>query len=202
MFADRAFKALNIVIAFVLAAALAATYWFFWRPLPAISGRLEAPVTQKVTVARDHLGVPSIHADNESDLLFAQGYVTADERMWQMDGLRRFSSGELAEIIGPAGLELDREARKLRMRHIAESIYTELQPSDKAQFAAYTRGVNYYLETHKGRYSFEFAILGYDPRPWSVVDSILVGLYMYRNLTTSYPEKLVKRNLMQGADIR
>lgn len=180
--------------------ALVAVYWFFWRPLPQTSGKLEAPVTQRVTVIRDHLGVPTIRAANEGDLLFAQGYVTAQERMWQMDGLRRFSAGELAEIIGPGGLELDRESRKLRMRHIAEQIYTELHPNDRAQFAAYARGVNHYLNTHKGRYSFEFAILGYDPRPWSVIDSILVGLYMYRNLTTSYPEKLVKRTLLQGGD--
>ncbi len=200
MFVDRVFKAINIVIALIVAAALAATYWFFWRPLPRVSGRLGAPVARKVTITRDHLGVPSIHAESEGDVLFAQGYITAEERMWQMDGLRRFSSGELAEIIGPAGLEADRESRKLRIRHLAESIYTELQPSDRAQFASYARGVNYYLETHRGRYSFEFGILGYDPRPWSVTDSILVGLYMYRNLTTSYPEKLVKRNLMHGAD--
>ena len=177
-----------------------AIYWLFWRPMPETSGTLNAPISQDVTIKRDHLGVPLIQAANQDDLLFAQGYVTAAERMWQMDGLRRFSSGELSEIIGPSGLELDRESRKLRIRHIAESIYADLTPGDRAQFAAYTRGVNHYLERHKGNYSFEFTLLGYDPRPWSVIDSILVGLYMYRNLTTSYPEKLTKRTLLQGGN--
>ena len=197
---DRIFRVINILLGTAALAVLLAGYWFFWRPLPDYSGRLEAPVEQEVTVTRDKLGVPSIQAANEGDLLFAQGYITAEERMWQMDGLRRFAAGELAEIIGPGGIEADTESRKLRMRHIAEQVYVELAPNDKAQFAAYSRGVNHYLETHRGKYSFEFAILGYDPRPWSVVDSILVGLYMYRNLTTSYPEKLVKRNLLRGGD--
>ena len=168
--------------------------------MPETSGTLNAPVLQDVKITRDHLGVPNIQAANQDDLLFAQGYVTASERLWQMDGLRRFSSGELSEIIGPSGLELDRESRKLRIRHIAESIYADLTPGNRAQFAAYTRGVNHYLERHKGNYSFEFTLLGYDPRPWSVIDSILVGLYMYRNLTTSYPEKLTKHTLLQGGN--
>lgn len=200
MHVDRIFRVINILLGIMTISVLVAVYWFFWRPLPESAGKIDAPVESQVTVTRDGLGVPSIRAANEQDLLFTQGYVTAGERMWQMDGLRRFAAGELAEIIGAAGLEADRESRKLRMRHIAEQIYTELDPKERAQFAAYARGVNHYLETHRGRYSFEFAVLGYDPRPWSVVDSILVGLYMYRNLTTSYPEKLVKRNLSQGAD--
>ncbi len=200
MHLDRIFRAINILLGILTVAVLAAGYWLFWRPLPESSGQIDAPVESEVTVERDGLGVPSIRAANEQDLLFTQGYITAGERMWQMDGLRRFAAGELAEIIGPGGLELDRESRKLRMRHIAEQVYAELDPRDRAQFAAYARGVNHYLETHRGNYSFEFAVLGYDPRPWSVVDSILVGLYMYRNLTTSYPEKLVKRNLAKGGD--
>lgn len=200
MHVDRVFRVINILLGIMTITVLAAVYWVFWRPLPEGAGKIDAPVEHEVTITKDHLGVPSIHAQNETDLLFAQGYVTAGERMWQMDGLRRFAAGELAEIIGPAGLEPDRESRKLRMRHIAEQIYTELEARDRAQFAAYARGVNHYLETHRGRYSFEFVLLGYDPRPWSVVDSILVGLYMYRNLTTSYPEKLVKRELSKGAD--
>ncbi|MDQ6677538.1 MAG: penicillin acylase family protein, partial [Acidobacteriota bacterium] len=200
MHVDRLLRALNIVIGIVIVAAVYAAYWFFWRPLPVTSGRLEAPVSQPVTVTRDGLGVPSLHAKTEEDVLFTQGYVTAGDRMWQMDGLRRFAAGELAEIIGPAGIEADRESRKLRMRHIAEQIYPALPARDRAQFAAYARGVNHYIETHRGRYSFEFAVLGYDPRPWSVVDSLLVGLYMYRNLTTSYPEKLARQNLLAGGD--
>lgn len=200
MHLDRLIKWLNILIAVVLVCAAAGLYWFFWRPLPQTSGSLGAPVSRDVTVTRDRLGVPSIQAANLEDLLFVQGYVTAEDRMWQMDSLRRFAAGDLSEIVGVAALEVDRESRKLRMRRIAEQAYATMPAGDRAQFAAYTRGVNYYLETHRSRLSFEFAALGYDPRPWSAVDGILIGLYMYRDLTTTWPEKIQKNNLLAGGD--
>jgi penicillin amidase len=197
---DRLFRYLNILIGIALIGVLGIVYWFFWRPLPQTSGEIAAPLSARATVNRDTLGVPDITAGNEEDLFFTQGYVTAQDRLWQMDGLRRFAAGDLAEIVGPGALETDRESRKLRMRRIAEEAYGTMPVKDRAEFAAYARGVNYFIETHRNSLPFEFAILRYDPRPWSVVDSILVSLYMYRSLTTTWPEKLVKRNLLAAAD--
>src|SRR5205085_1619779 len=82
---------------------------------------------------------PHIRAASIEDALFLQGYVTAQDRLWQMDGLRRFAGGTLAEILGPAFLESDRESRKLRMRRIAEEAYVTLPADDRAAFAASTR---------------------------------------------------------------
>ncbi len=175
-------------------------YWFFWRPLPQTSGSQRVPVSQKVTVTRDHLGVPTIHAANDADLLFVQGYTTAQDRLWQMDALRRYAGGDLAEIVGVAALDTDRESRKLRMRRIAEEIYAAMSARERAPFAAYARGVNWFIETHRTSLPFEFAVLSYDPRPWSVIDGILIGLYMYRDLTTTWPEKLQKNNLLSTGD--
>jgi penicillin amidase len=197
---DRLFRYVNIFLGLVFAAALGAVYWFFWRPLPQASGEIAAPVSARITVTRDSLGVPSLAAQNEEDLFFAQGFTTAQDRLWQMDALRRYAAGELAEIVGQAALESDRESRRLRMRRIAENAYTTMPAKDRAQFAAYARGVNYFIETHRSSLPFEFAILRYDPRPWSVVDSILVSLYMYRSLTTTWPDKILKRNLLASGD--
>lgn len=190
------FRYINVLLGIALVAVLGIVYWFFWRPLPQTSGEISAPLTARVTVTRDRLGVPDITAQNEDDLFFAQGYTTAQDRLWQMDGLRRFAAGDLAEIVGPGAVESDRESRRLRIRRIAEDAYVTMPEKDRSRFAAYARGVNYFIETHRTSLSFEFAVLRYDPRPWSVVDSILVSLYMYRSLTTSWPEKIVKRNLL------
>jgi penicillin amidase len=196
----RVLFAVNILIAIVLITALAAFYWFFYRALPAASGSVETLVSQPVTVDRDGKGVPHIKARTLDDAWFVQGYTTAEDRMFQMDGLRRLASGELAEIVGAGALESDREARRLRMRRMAEQIYTKMPEADRAAMAAYARGVNAYIETHHGRYGFEFALLGYDPRPWSVVDSLLAGLQMFRTLTSDWKNKLVKQQMLRGGD--
>jgi penicillin amidase len=151
-------------------------------------------------LSRDAIGVPHITAANWEDAIFLQGFVTAQDRLWQMDGLRRLAAGELSEIVGSSALEVDRDARRLRMRRMAEEDYRTLPPADRAVLAAYARGVNYFIETHRTRLPLEFTILRYDPRPWSVTDSILCGLQMYRNLTTTWKEELQKQAMLEGGD--
>ena len=129
-----------------------------------------------------------------------QGYVTAQDRLWQMDALRRFAGGSLAEILGRALLESDREARRLRMRRIAEEAYVTLPAADRAAFAAYTRGVNQFIATHRDNLPVEFTLLNYQPRPWSVVDCLLLCLHMYRNLTTTWKDEIVKNNMLAQGD--
>jgi len=197
---NRLLKYINTVIAILIVLAGAGVYWVAWRPLPKTSGTIAGAVSDKVTVSFDGLGEPHIEAVREGDLLFAQGYLTAQERMWQMDALRRLSAGDLCEIVGPGALESDQEVRRLRMRRIAEEAYVTLPPQDRAALAAYARGVNGYLDSHSGRFPLEFSVLGYDPQPWSVVDSILIGLHMFRDLTTTYPDELKKQSMLAGGD--
>lgn len=194
----RFVRYVNFAIAFLLLVLLAAVYWFAWRPLPRKSGSVQALVAGRVTVTRDSLGVPHIRAASFEDALFAQGYVTAQERLWQMDGLRRVALGDLAEIIGRGGLESDREARRLRIRRIAEDAAISASARDRAAMAAYTRGVNEYVRTHLDRLPLEFSLLGYHPRPWSVVDSIATGLHMYRSLTTTWTSDLARRDALRS----
>src|SRR5579871_4649376 len=145
---NRVLKYVNIAIAIVAILLLAAVYWLAYRPLPQTSGVITTPTAARASAARDRLGVPHIRASSLEDALFVQGYVTAQDRLWQMDALRRTSGGDLAEIVGPAALAADRETRSLRLRHIAEEAYTTLPQADRAALAAYTRGVNAYISTH------------------------------------------------------
>jgi penicillin G amidase len=197
---SRVTRYINLAIALLLVVFLAAVYWFAIRALPQTTGRITAPISQPVIIARDSLGVPHISATTEEDAFFAQGYVTAQDRLFQMDGLRRLAGGNLAEVIGPAGVELDRDSRRLRMRRIAEQAYVSLPAADRTALAAYARGVTYFIQTHLHSLPVEFSLLGYDPKPWSVVDSILVGLHMYRDLTTTWKDELRKREMLATGD--
>jgi len=187
---------LNIVIAIAVVGALGVVYWYAWRPLPQRSGAIDAPVAAPVQVAFDARGVPHIHAASIDDALFAQGYVTAQDRLWQMEGLRRYSAGDLAEVVGPSALEADEEARRLRVRRIAEDAYVTLPAGDRAAAAAYARGVNYFIATHLGNLPVEFTLLGFQPRPWSVVDTLIIGLYMFRDLSTTWKTDLLKHAML------
>jgi len=180
--------------------ALVAVYWVVYRVLPKTSGEIHAPITGRATVTRDSLGVPHITATSVDDALFLQGYVTAQDRLWQMELIRRFSAGELSEVLGRITLEADRESRRLRLRRLAEEHYKSLDAKERGYMAAYARGRELFMETHANALPVEFTLLRYDPRPWSVVDSILVGLGMYRDMTSSWKDELQKGKMQTGAD--
>jgi penicillin amidase len=199
-FSTPLLRVINLSIAFLLIALLAAVYWYAWRPLAQTSGEIAAPVSAQATVARDALGVPHITAATWEDAIFLQGFVTAQDRMWQMDALRRLAAGELAEVVGPQALASDQEARRLRLAHLAEDAEQNMPVADRAVLAAYARGVNFYLKTHRSRLPVEFKLLNYDPRPWRVRDSILAGLHMYRTLTTSWRNEIAKEHMLQKGD--
>lgn len=196
----RALKFINLSIAVLLVLVLAAVYWYAYRPLPKTSGQISAPIAAPATIARDAIGVPHITAGGWEDAIFLQGYATAQDRLWQMDVMRRLAAGELSEVFGRSTLELDRESRQLRMRRIAQEHAATLTPEDRAIFAAYARGVNDFIATHRKSLPLEFTLLRYDPRPWTIVDSLLCGLEMYRNLTTMWRQELRKMTMLQRGD--
>jgi penicillin G amidase len=197
---SRAVRITNSLIAGAVLAAMALAYWFVWRPLPQHSGSIKTRVSGPVLVRFDTHGVPHVRASNLDDALFAQGYVTAQDRLFQMDALRRLAAGDLAEVVGAAALESDRESRRLRMRRIAERAYLDLPAPDRAAMAAYARGVNAFVNSHLDNLPVEFRLLGYQPRPWSVVDSLLICLHMFRTLSTSWREDLLKYDLLAHGD--
>jgi penicillin G amidase len=194
----RTIRLINILIAAAIAVAAGAVWWYAWRPLPQTSGAIDAPLAEAATVTRDALGVPHIRAASQDDALFLQGYVTAQDRLFQMDGLRRLSGGTLAEVVGPAALESDRDSRRLRIRRLAEAAYLTLPAADRTALGAYARGVNHFISTHRNNLPLEFSLLNYQPRPWSEVDTLIVGLHLIRTLTTTWRDELVKRNMLSG----
>lgn len=196
----RLVRLVNIAIVIAAILVLALVYWFAWRPLAQHSGAINVPVGADVQVRFDDLGQPHIRAASLEDALFVQGYVTAQDRLFQMDVLRRFSAGELSEIFGSLALETDQESRRLRLRRIAENAYIALPAADRAALAAYARGVNQYIATHLNNLPLEFTLVKYQPRPWSVIDSLLICLHMFRDLTTTYRTDLLKRQMAAVGD--
>ncbi len=183
----RTVRIINVSIAVVVLLLVIAVYWFAIRPLPKVSGEISAPIRGAATVQRDARGIPHIQASCWQDAIFLQGFVTAQDRLWQMDVLRRFGAGELAEVFGSTALGEDERARRMRMQEIAEQDVIHLRPEDRALMAEYARGVNYFIDRHRGDYPLEFSLPGheYDPRAWTMADTVLVGLVMFRNLTDS-----------------
>ena len=187
-------RIVNLSIAAVLLLVLAAVYWLAVRPLPKISGEIVAPVSAAATVRRDARGIPHIEAASWQDAIFLQGYVTAQDRLWQMDTLRRFGGGTLSEVFGPGPLAADRLSRSMRMQAIAEADVAHLAEDERAVLAEYARGINFFIDTHHGNYSLEFSLPGhsYAPRPWTLADSVLVSLVMFRDLTNSMDLEFAK----------
>jgi penicillin amidase len=164
--------------------------------LPQLDGSLPvAGLGAPVTITRDDQGVPSIRAATLDDVLFAQGFITASERLWQMDALRRHGAGELAEILGPSLVEHDRRQRYLRMTAAAERAVTVIPADQLHQLNAYARGVNAFIDGHPDSLPVEFHALHYKPAPWTPRDSLLIALVMAQDLTTSFPQKLNREAL-------
>ena len=195
-------RVINVSIAILIVLIALAVFWYAVRPLPKTSGEISAPINSPAVIRRDARGVPHIEASSWQDAIFLQGYATAQDRLWQMDGLRRFGAGELAEVFGASALPLDEHSRIMRMRATAESQLQHLRPADRALLVEYARGVNYFIDTHRGDYSLEFSLPGheYDPRPWTITDSLLIGLVMFRDLTDSSRFEFDKGALLSMAD--
>jgi len=157
-------------------------------------------VAKEVVAARDRHGIPHITAQSVEDALFAQGYVMAQDRLWQMDMLRRLATGTLAEVAGEQALEADLEARRLRIGPLSAEYAKRMPAADKALIAAFARGVNYFIDSTRGRLPVEFRVLGYDPKPWSVADTIAVCLQMYRTLTATWRTELLKASMIEAGD--
>ncbi len=182
------------VVATLLVAAGAGVLWLRGAAiaaLPVLEGDLHvAGLSAPATVRRDAHGVPHINAATQGDLFFAQGYVTAQDRLWQMDAFRRDANGELAEVMGPSLVKHDRARRVLQYRNSARRIYAHLPAADRARLDAYARGVNGFIDEHQDALPPEFRLLHYKPQPWTGADSLSIGVMMIETLDTHWNVKL------------
>jgi penicillin amidase len=183
----RILRWLVLAVFVILAGVVGYGYFVLHSALPQLDGRLQVSgLSAPVTVTRDRQGVPTIEAASLEDLFFAQGYVTAQDRLWQMDLMRRFGSGELSEILGEDTLKLDREQRILGLRAAARKSIEMASPRDRSFFEAYARGVNAFIGTHGNRLPIEFRILRYAPKPWTAEDSVVIANSMVKDLNYHY----------------
>jgi len=176
------------ILVLVLASAIG---WFVYRPLPQLEGSVVVPGLQnEVTVERDNWGVPHIRASSAEDLAEAQGYVTAQDRLWQMDLLRRVARGHLSEVFGPTTVEIDKDFRISNFSRAVDRDMGMMAPEARKILEAYARGVNRFIEQHATKLPIEFTLLNYKPRPWQPTDTLVIGCYMYRSLTDTRADKM------------
>ena len=173
--------------------------WLYWRvraSLPQLEGAIQvAGLSAPVEVLRDARGVPHLRASSLQDLFFAQGYVTAQDRLWQMDLSRRLAEGELSEVFGERTLGLDLENRTLGFRQVSQRALAELNPEARTRLTAYANGVNAFIASHRDRLPIEFLLLNYQPRAWGEIDSLGVALNLVKTLNTTWRRDLMRERI-------
>jgi penicillin amidase len=170
-------------------------YWLRTRYLPQTKGMIKLTgLSAPVEVIRDHWGVPHIYAKTESDLYFAQGFVHAQDRLWQMDFQRRLVAGRLAEVLGEKALPVDRWMKILGMRRAAEGDLSILPQEARTVIDAYNAGVNAWIA--RGLFPLEFTLLRYKPEPWTALDSLSWGKMMAWTLSVNWEAELLRAQLI------
>lgn len=185
----------------ILLAVVLVIRHFTHKSIPDYDADAQLPgMSSDVEVYRDSLGIPHIYAKTEKDLYTAVGYVMAQDRLWQMDLLRRVTTGRLAEILSDDLLEVDVLMRSLEMTRKSEKIYAEASPALKNCVDAFASGVNHFMETHRNKLPFEFRLLGYDPEAWKPEHSINLIGYMAWDLSTGWPNELTLHKIKNQVD--
>lgn len=179
---------------FVVAVILLTAAQLFAQTPPAklvISG-----ISAEVTVRRDGRGIPYIEAKNDADLYFAQGYITASDRLWQMDLMRRVARGETAELFGQQALDGDKRWRRFGFAALTETASQNLTGEMRVAMEAYASGVSAYIaRLNDTTMPVEFKILQYKPRAWTAADSLVIGAVLADALSNTWQMDLLRQQL-------
>ncbi|WP_417453135.1 penicillin acylase family protein [Kiloniella sp.] len=166
--------------------------------LPQLTGSIQMESLQKkVEVIRDTDGLVTIKAQNASDAYKALGFVHAQDRLWQMDFMRRAGSGRLSEVVGESTLNIDKFMLTLGFQDLVEANYEMLSPNARDAFVAYSAGVNEYIDNHSSTLSPEFQLLNYQPEEWKPTDSLLWGRLMALQLSDNFNRELLRQRLLK-----
>lgn len=176
-------------------------WWSIQRSNPQHEGTVRLPgLTAPVEILRDKHGVPHIYAQNIADLLRAQGYVHAQDRLWQMEQNRRIARGALAEVFGEAALDADRFSRIVGFWRTAEAELTALDDETRQWLTWYSEGVNAYIDQRPGRLGAEFNLLRVRPAPWTPLDTLGHGKVMAWSLSLNWESELTRLRLLNHLD--
>ncbi len=189
----------SVLVLLLLSGSIA--FWFIQKSAPETTGEIVLPpLNAPVSIYRDNAGVPHIEASSSKDLFIAQGYVTAQDRMFQMDLSRRQASGTLSEVIGEATIDKDKFFRTLGLRRAAEASYDEYSDEAKQILQWYADGVNAYLTQAKSERSLplEFTFANYEPNEWHPIDSLTIGKYMAFDLGGHWEGQAFRYYLLQN----
>jgi penicillin amidase len=195
-----------LILLFVIIALLGGlfTYVYWWliqRPLPQSAGTVDLDgLTAPVEVLRDKHGIPHLYAQTRMDLWRAQGFVHAQDRLWQMEQQRRIAAGTLSELFGKAALDVDRFSRTLGFRRSAEAEWATLDPQARAALEAYVAGINAYIGSRPERLAAEFNLLRRQPSVWTPVDVLAFGKFMGWCLSINWESELVRLQLAAQLD--
>jgi penicillin G amidase len=182
-----------------LAAAALAGLWYrlLRRPLPKVRGRIAVEgLRAPVSVSRDRWGVPHVEAGSREDLWFAQGFVHAQDRLWQMDFYRRVVAGRLSEVAGEEGLKVDRLMRTLGLRRVGEREEEQLDPTLRAELERYCDGVNAAAGAAAAP-PFEHQILRLRFEPWRPADILSLGKLLAFGLSTNWERELLRADMLR-----
>jgi penicillin G amidase len=167
------------------------------RPLARTSGQVSLPgLDAPVQILRDRWGVPHIYARNTTDLFVAQGYVHAQDRLWQMELQRRTGMGRLAEVFGPIALDTDRFVRVLGFNRVVRREAVALDGEARAVVDAYVRGINAFIDQNTRRLPIEFTILRLRPEPWQAEDVLVWAKMMALNLSRDWMTDLLRARIV------
>jgi len=185
-----------IVLVVLILVLVVLGFWFVRRPWPEVNGTFYATgIEANIEVIRDGWGVPHIYAANEHDLFFAQGYVHAQDRLWQMEFNRLIGTGSLSKVLGPAPVPTDAFMRTIGLRRAAEKDWEMLDQEARDMLEAYAAGVNSYIDSHRNRLPLEFSVLRFEPEPWTPIDSLTWSKLMSLNLSLNQGWEIMRVRL-------
>ena len=171
------------------------------RAIPDYSENIELEnMIEEVTVIRDSLAIPHIYAKNEEDLYRVVGYISAQDRLWQMDLMRRITTGNLSEIFGADMLTADQLFRAFDFSKKSADLLNKTDPEIIKCLQAYTDGINQFIRKNRKKLSFEFSLLGYKPEEWTMVHTANLIGYMAWDLTSGWSSDMAIYKIAQVVD--
>ena len=173
--------------------------WLSQRRLPQIEGELTLPgLAAPVEIIRDRWGIPHIYAQNTADLFFAQGFVHAQERLWQMELNRRTGQGRLSELFGDLALDTDRTIRTFGFNRLGQADWANAAPDVREVILAYTAGINAFLAHPSAKLPVEFTLLKHRPTPWQPEDVTAFSRVMIWQLSHAWYSALIRAQLIEA----
>ena len=187
---------------FILPVLRGGLAWMSRRSLPQTDGKLTLPgLESRVEIIRDRWGIPHIYAENHADLSFAQGFVHAQDRLWQMELNRRTARGLLSEVFGELALDTDRTVRTFGFNRLGQADLEALNGPERDLLEAYTAGVNAFLGQVSGKLPVEFSLVRHRPLPWEPLDTAAFMRVVIWQLSHAWYGEIIRAQIAEAVGL-